>query len=117
MSNIIEPENNADDSVEPETKNKKVRRFLSLIILGLSTFLAGCTISILAPLYSGSSHKLWSSLPCCLIAFEIRHSHWRECNEHCSLPPGEEEVWQRVRVLRHVHARDYDWIWNYNWTI
>jgi len=53
MSNIlIEPENNTEDSVDPETKNKKVRRFLSLIILGLSTFLAGCTISILAPFYS-----------------------------------------------------------------
>lgn len=46
------PENEVtSDTIDPETKNSRVRIF-SLIILGFSTFLAGCTISILAPFYS-----------------------------------------------------------------
>eukprot|EP00090_Calanus_glacialis_P029708 TRINITY_DN47709_c0_g1_i1.p1 TRINITY_DN47709_c0_g1~~TRINITY_DN47709_c0_g1_i1.p1 ORF type:complete len:472 (-),score=104.19 TRINITY_DN47709_c0_g1_i1:99-1514(-) len=39
------------DNIDPETKNPRVR-FFSLIILGFSAFLAGCTLSILAPFYS-----------------------------------------------------------------
>jgi len=39
------------EAMDPETKHSKVRMF-SLIILGFSTFLAGCTLSILAPFYS-----------------------------------------------------------------
>jgi len=41
----------ASEPLDPETKNSRVRLF-SLIILGFSTFLAGCTLSILAPFYS-----------------------------------------------------------------
>ena len=48
----MEPENDVtNDTSDPETKNSRVR-FFSLIILGFSTFLAGCTLSILAPFYS-----------------------------------------------------------------
>lgn len=39
------------DTIDAETKHSKVR-FFSLIILGFSSFLAGCTLSILAPFYS-----------------------------------------------------------------
>jgi len=47
----VESSDSTSDNIDPETKNSKVR-FFSLIILGFSTFLAGCTLSILAPFYS-----------------------------------------------------------------
>jgi len=50
--NIPQAESEATSNcIDPETKHSKVR-FFSLIILGFSTFLAGCTLSILAPFYS-----------------------------------------------------------------
>jgi len=44
-------ENGDTERLEPKTVQSKIR-FLSLIILGFSSFLAGCTLSILAPFYS-----------------------------------------------------------------
>merc|ERR1719369_1932318 len=44
-------ENGDTERLEPKTVQSRIR-FLSLIILGFSSFLAGCTLSILAPFYS-----------------------------------------------------------------
>ena len=49
------------DTIATETKHCKVRLF-SLIILGLSSFLAGYTLSILAPLYSKETQEHGISL-------------------------------------------------------
>eukprot|EP00092_Neocalanus_flemingeri_P083793 GFUD01105183.1.p1 GENE.GFUD01105183.1~~GFUD01105183.1.p1 ORF type:complete len:470 (+),score=83.07 GFUD01105183.1:287-1696(+) len=57
VERTMEPENDVtNDTIDPETKNSRVR-FFSLIILGSSTFLAGCTLSILAPFYSKEAEE------------------------------------------------------------
>ena len=41
-----------ETEVTPETKHIKRKSLLGLVVLGSSIFLAGCTLSLLAPFYS-----------------------------------------------------------------
>ena len=44
-----------ETEVTPETKHIKRKSLLGLVVLGSSIFLAGCTLSLLAPFYPATS--------------------------------------------------------------
>ena len=53
----METTNNSDNTsqetdVTPETKSVRRKSLLGLVVLGSSIFLAGCTLSLLAPFYT-----------------------------------------------------------------
>ena len=50
---IMESESSSDtESSDTSSQSGRSTRFLALLVLGFSIFLAGCTLSILAPFYT-----------------------------------------------------------------